>query len=97
MEATTRLLIAVVFVASLAGLAQLLKRHRGNLLPQLRSQKGPQEIHVLDRHALTMQHTAHLLDVRGQLVLIVTHPGGATFMNAVDPVPAKTEAGISTL
>lgn len=70
--------VAFVLVLVLGAVAMMSTRFRWTSLFRLRSVKTTPVITVAGRLSLTPQHAVHLLAIRGQEVLIVTHPRGSS-------------------
>ena len=77
MSALEQILAALFFCGLLALLVWLLRRGRlaSFRWPGAQSQSAGQ-IQVIERRALTPQHTLHLVSAAGETFLVATHPQG---------------------
>lgn len=76
---------AITGVLVLLWLALWWLKRKGAITGHLRLHEAPREINVIQRVALTPQHSLHLIRLRERDLLIAAHPGGLTVLRDVDP------------
>lgn len=74
--------IVIVF-ALLGGMLLLLRRKGGKLLPLTRGTRPGRSIQVIERTALTANHSLHLVEFNGQRLLLGVSPGGIEVLQGV--------------
>jgi flagellar biogenesis protein FliO len=78
---TTRQVLAVVFVLALLGAALwALRRGAGPLQARRRGQDKTQALQIIERIALTPQHSLHVVRAGACEWILVTHPQGCTII-----------------
>lgn len=88
---TLQQLGAVLLVLGLLSVAVYGLRHKRmpNFARELRFQTDPKRLQVLERTALTPQHTLCLVRVDGRELIVTTAPNGCYVMPAADLTPKQ--------
>jgi flagellar biogenesis protein FliO len=82
----------VLIVLGALGAIVMLGKHRGfmHCAVPVRSNSRPKRLQVLERLALTPQHSLHLVTLDGRTVLVAVSPGGCQLLqNGESPEPGS--------
>jgi flagellar biogenesis protein FliO len=77
-----RQLLGVGFVFALLGAALLVLRRKGAVafIPRPKRSGESRELQIVERLALTPQHSLHLVRVKGREILVAVSPSGCSIL-----------------
>jgi flagellar biosynthetic protein FliO len=89
MELSEQILAVVMVLAILGGALWILKR-KGIVQTSLRrpARSGEPRLEVIDRLALTPQHSVHLIRMGGRTLLVGLSPAGCNLLDAAPSISA---------
>ncbi len=95
MEEVRQALSVLVVLGLLAACYWWLRRKGlAQFAPRLRSNAKGKSMQVVERLALTPQHSLHLVRVGGRIILVAAAPGGCSIMESVqETVDRGSEIG----
>ena len=89
---TARQLVSVVAgLGLLLAAAYLLRRHTGGAGGFRLTPRKARTVEVMERVALTPQHSLHVVRVAGEVLLFSAGPGGARVVRKLEPGAAEKE------
>ncbi len=75
---------AITFVLVLLWVVLFWLKRNGLAGGRLRVQIGPREMEMIQRLALTPQHSLHLVRLKGSNLLLAVYPGGVTVIREME-------------